>query len=157
MQAVDEPVSKQIITLPKDVPNDKKIEFQPTSETGVSFPPDQRTPTIIVKFGTPAEVRSVTIPRDETPNANVEQFKVTFYSPDEKKISETTSSSSPRDDKTKPAQVDSTKTPSDTPVSRVEIEILRTTDSESPKGVVLDIQACTNATEGECFVSNKTS
>jgi hypothetical protein len=92
----------------------------------------------------------VTIPRDKTPNANVQQFEVTFYSPDGKKINDKPilTNSSPKDDKTKPAQLDSTQTPSNTPVSRIEITIVHTTDDESPKGVVLDIKACTEITTG---------
>jgi hypothetical protein len=45
--------------------------------------------------------------------------------------------------------LDSTQTPSNTPVSRLEITIVSTTDGESPKGVVLDIQACTKPATGK--------
>jgi hypothetical protein len=150
MQAVDEAVSKQITVTPTELPKEENIEFQPTSTRGVSFPKEDQTPTITVNFGKPAEVQSVTIPRDKTPNANVQQFEVTFYSPDGKKINNKPilTNSSPKDDKTKPAQLDSTQTPSNTPVSRIEITIVQTTDGESPKGVVLDIKACTEATTG---------
>jgi hypothetical protein len=150
MQAVNEAVSKQITVTPTELPKGENIEFQPTSTRGVSFPTDERTPTITVNFGKPAAVQSVTIPRDKTPNANVQQFEVTFYSPDGKKINDKPilTNSSPKDDKTKPAQLDSTQTPSNTPVSRIEITIVHTTDDESPKGVVLDIKACTEITTG---------
>jgi hypothetical protein len=150
MQAVDEAVSKLITVTPNELPKGENIEFQPTSTRGVSFPKDDRTPTITVNFGKPAEVQSVTIPRDKTPNANVQQFEVTFYSPNGKKINDKPilTNSSPKDDTTKPAHLDSTQTPSNTPVSRIEITIIRTTDNESPKSVVLDIQACTEATTG---------
>jgi hypothetical protein len=150
MQAVDEAVSKLITVTPNELPKGENIEFQPTSTRGVSFPDDDQTPTITVNFGKPAEVQSVTIPRDKTPNANVQQFEVTFYSLDGKKINDKPilTSSSPQDDKTKPAQLDSTQIPSNTPVSRIDITIVHTTDNESPKGVVLNINACTEATTG---------
>jgi hypothetical protein len=104
-----------------------------------------------VNFGKPAEVQSVTIPRDKTPNANVQQFEVTFYSPDGKKINDKPilTNSSPIDDTKKPAHLDSTQTPSNTPVSRIEITVVHTTDGESPKGVILDIKACTESTTGK--------
>jgi hypothetical protein len=148
MQAVNEDLTKQITVTPKDVPQSDKPSFQPTSKQGVSFPENQRSPTIIVNFGKPAQVQSVTIPRDTTPNANTQQFQVTFYSPSGKKINDkpVLSSSSPNDDKTKPAHVDSTQTPSHTPVSRLEITVVETTDNQSPKGVILDIKACTEIT-----------
>ena len=150
MQAVDEETSKKIIVTPVDVPKKEKPEFQPTSNTGVSFPEYQKRPTITVTFGTPAEVQSVTIPRDKTSNANVERFEVTFFAPDGSKINEKPiqSSTSPKDDNKKPATVDSTQIPSDKKVSRVEITIISTTDGKSPKGVVLDIDACTEMTTG---------
>ena len=150
MQAVDEAVSKNIVVHPVDVPKDDKTEFQPTSKQGVSFPTDEKTPNITVTFGTPAEVQSVTIPRDKTPNANVEQFEVTFYSPEGKKINDkpVLSSSSAKDDKSQPAHLDSNQIPSNTPVSRLDITIVRTTDSQSPKGVILEINACTEGTTG---------
>jgi hypothetical protein len=151
MQAVDEKVSKQITATPNDLPKGENIEFQPTSTRGVSFPKDEQTPTITVNFGKPAEVQSVTIPRDKTPNANVQQFEVTFYSPDGKKINDKPilTNSSPIDDTKKPAHLDSTQTPSNTPVSRIEITVVHTTDGESPKGVILDIKACTESTTGK--------
>jgi hypothetical protein len=150
MQAVDEAVSKLITVTPNELPKGENIEFQPTSTRGVSFPDDDQTPTITVNFGKPAEVHSVTIPRDKTPNANVQQFEVTFYSPDGKKVNDKPilTNSSPTDDKTKPAQLDSTQIPSNTPVSRIDITIIHTTDNETPKGVILNIIACTEATTG---------
>jgi hypothetical protein len=151
MQAVDETVSKQITVTPNELPTGENVEFQVTSTRGVSFPKDDRTPTIVVRFGSPAEVQSVTIPRDKTPNANVQQFEVTFYGTDGNKINDKPilSSTSPKDDTTKPASLDITQIPSSTPVSRLEITIVRTTDGESPKGVVLDIKACTEITTGK--------
>jgi hypothetical protein len=150
MQAVDETISKQITVSPTDVPEESKPEFQPTSKQGVSFPENETTPTITVKFGLPAEVQSVTLPRDKTPNANVEQFEVTFYSPDGKKVNDKPilSTTSPKDDTTKPAHLGSNEIPSNTPVSRIDITIVETTDNKSPKGVVLDIKACTEITTG---------
>ncbi|CAF4890907.1 unnamed protein product, partial [Rotaria magnacalcarata] len=148
MQAVDEAVSKNIIVTPNPLPIGENIKFQPTSQQGVSFGGNDRTPTITVNFGKPAEVHSVTLPRNQTPNGNVQQFEVTFYSPDGNKINDKPilSNSSPNKDKTKPAELDSSQIPSNTPVSRVDITIVSTTDGESPKGVVLDIIACTEAT-----------
>ena len=150
MQAIDEETSKKIVVTPIDVPQKEKPEFQPTSNKGVSFPEYEKRPTITVTFGTPAEVQSVTIPRDQTPNANVERFEVTFYAPDGSKINEKPiqSSTSPKEDTKKPASLDSTKIPSDRKVSRVEITIISTTNERSPKGVVLDIDACTEMTTG---------
>ncbi len=153
MQAVDEQTSKQITVTPTDVPQNEKPEFQPTSNQGVSFPKNEKTPTITVHFGKPAQVQSVTIPLDKTSGANVQQFEVTFYSPNGKKINDQPipSTSSPNNDQNKPAHLGYTQIPSNTPVSRVEITILYTTNGESPKGVVLDIKACTESTTGEYF------
>jgi hypothetical protein len=151
MQAVDEETSKDISVTPIDVPQNEKPEFQPTSNQGVSFPEDDRTPTITVHFGTPAEVQSVTIPRDKTPGANVQQFEVTFYSPDKKKINDKPilSNLSPVNNKTQPARVHTSQIPTNNLVSRLEITILYTTNGESPKGVTLDIKACTESTSGK--------
>ena len=144
MQAVDEETSKKITVTPIDVPQKEKPEFQPTSDKGVSFPPYDKKPTITVTFETPAEVQSVTIPRDKTPNANVERFEVTFYAPDGSKINDKPiqSSTSPKDDDKKPASLDSTQIPSDRKVSRVEITIISTTNGQAPRSVILDIKAC---------------
>jgi hypothetical protein len=153
IQAVDEGVSKQITVTPNELPQGANINFQPTSKQGVSFPDNDTTPTITVHFGKPAQVRSVTIPRDVTQNANVQQFEVTFYSPDGKKVNSQPilSNTSPKDDKYLPAGLDSSQIPSNTPVSRLEITVLSTTDGHSPKGVVLDIQACSEARAGKFF------
>ncbi len=153
MQAVDEQTSKQITVTPTDVPQNEKAEFQPTSNQGVSFPKNEKTPTITVHFGKPAQVQSVTIPLDKTSGANVQQFEVTFYSPNGNKINDQPipSTSSPNNDQNKPAHLGYTQIPSNTPVSRVEITILYTTNGESPKGVILDIKACTESTTGEYF------
>ena len=147
---MDEAVSKNISVKPNELPRGENINFQVTSPEGVSFGENDRTPTITVTLGKPAEVQSVTLPRDRTPNGNVQQFEVTFYSPDGKKINNKPilSFSSPNGDKSKPAQLDSSQIPSNTPVSRVEITIVRTIDGESPKGVVLDIKACTESRTG---------
>ena len=141
---------RNIVVHPVDVPKDEKTQFQPTSKQGVSFPNDEKTPNITVTFKA-AEVQSVTIPRDKTPNANVEQFEVTFYSPEGKKINDKPilSSSSPKADKLQPAHLDSNQIPSNTPVSRLDITIIRTTDDQSPKGVILQINACTEGTTGQ--------
>jgi len=157
MQAVDEPTSKQITVTPTDVPQESKPEFQPSSKQGVSFPENEKNPTITVTFGKPAEVQSVTLPKDKTPNGNVERFEVTFYSPDGKKVNEKpiSSTSSPKDDKNKPAAIDSTKIPSNTPISRVDITVVETTYNKSPKGVVIDIKACTEITTGQFLSLDK--
>lgn len=151
MQAVDAAVSSKITVSPNDLPKGENLKFQPTSTEGVSFDDNDRKPTITVSFEKPAQVQSVTLPRDKTPNANVQQFEVTFYSPDGKKTTDQPilSELSPTDDKSKPAKVDFSQIPSHTPVSRVEITVVRTTDDEAPKGVVLDIKACVEATTGE--------
>jgi hypothetical protein len=160
MQAIDEQTSKKITVSLNDVPEGEKPQFQPTSNQGVSFPSNDKTPTITVNFGQPAQIQSVSIPRHKTPGANVQQFEVTFYSPNGNKINDKPilSTPSPKDDKTKPAYLDFSQIPSDTPVSRIEIKIVNTTDDQSPKGVVLDIKACTEATTGEyhigCVVSH---
>jgi hypothetical protein len=154
MQAVDKFVSEHIIVSPTEIPNEEKIDFQPTSQNGVSFPEDDKTPTLTVSFGKPAEVQSVTIPRDKTPNANVERFEVTFYSHNGSAINKVPiqSSTSPKNDQTKPAHVDFTQIPSNALVSHLDITVLRTTDDQSPKGVILDIQACTEPFTGKSVI-----
>lgn len=154
MQAVDEAVSRKITVTPNELPKDENLKFQPTSPEGVSFDENDRKPTMTVSFDKPAKVQSVTIPRDKTPNANVQQFEVTFYSPDGNKTTDKPilSELSPTDDKSKPAKVDFSQIPSNTPVSRVDITVVRTTDDESPKGVVLDIKACVEATTGKLII-----
>jgi hypothetical protein len=153
MQAVDEEVSKLITVTPNELSQGANIDFQPTSKQGVSFPNNDTTPTITVHFGRPVHVRSITVPRDSTQNANVQQFEVTFYSPEGNKIKSQPilSNLSPQDDKYLPAGLDSSQIPSNTRVSRLDITIIQTTDKQSPKGVVLDIQACTEARAGKCF------
>ena len=147
MQAIDENVSKNIIVQPNPLPEGANVDFQVTSTTGVSFPNDDRTPTIIVKFGQPAEVQSVTIPRDKTNGANVLQFEVVFYSPNGNKINQIPiqSSLSPEGDNKKPAHLGSTQIPSTSQVSSIDITVIKTIDDNSPKGVVLDVNACTKA------------
>jgi hypothetical protein len=153
MQAVDESTSKKITVTPVDVPESQKPQFQPTSNQGVSFPSDEKTPTITVNFGKPAEVNSITIPHDKIYGANVQQFEVTFYSTNGSKVNQTPikSTSSLPNERNKPAHLGFGQIPSDTPVSRVEIKIISTTDNQSPKGVVLDIKACTEATPGNYY------
>ena len=147
MQAIDEDVSKNIIVLPIPLPEGANIDFQVKSTKGVSFPDNDLTPTIVVKFGQPAEVQSVTIPRDKTNGANVLQFEVVFYSPNGNKINQIPiqSSLSPEADNTKPAHIDSTQIPSTSQVSRIDITVIKTINDDSPKGVVLDVNACTKA------------
>ena len=145
MPAIDEETARLITVSPTDLPESEKVSFQPTSPNGVSFPSDETAPTITVNFGKPAEVQSVVLPRDKTPNANVEQFEVTFYSPDGQKINEqpVKSTVSPADDTKTPASLNPSDIPSDKSVSRIDIKIMNTTDGQSPKGVILDIKACT--------------
>ena len=147
MQAIDENVSKNIIVQPNELPQGENINFQVTSTTGVSFPDDDRTPTIIVKFGEPAKVQSVTIPRDKTNGANVLQFEVVFYSLNGNKINQIPIESglSPEGDNKKPAHLGSTEIPSTSEVSRIDITVIKTINDNSPKGVVLDVNACTKA------------
>jgi hypothetical protein len=153
MQAVNKFVSEHIIVNPTDIPHDEKIDFQPTSRKGVLFPKDEKTPTLTVTFDKPAEVQSVTIPRDKTPNANVQQFEVTFYSPEGNQINPVpiTSNKSPKDDSSKPAHVDYSQIPANALVSHLHITVLSTTDDQSPKGVILDIKACTEPFTRKCF------
>jgi len=147
MPAIDEQTARLITVSPTDLPESEKVSFQPTSPNGVSFPSNETTPTITVNFGKPAEVQSVELPRDKTPNANVEQFEVTFYSPDGQKINQqpVKSTVSPSNDTNTPASLNPSDIPSDKLVSRLDIKVLSTTDSQSPKGVILDIKACTEA------------
>ena len=151
MPAIDEQTARQITVSPTDLPESEKVSFQPTSPNGVSFPSNETTPTITVNFGKPAEVQSVVLPRDKTPNANVEQFEVTFYSPDGQKINQqpVKSTVSPANDTKTPASLNSEDIPSDKPVSRIDIKIVNTTDDQSPKGVILDIKACTEISSSE--------
>ena len=144
MEAIDEYVSKNIIVLPNPLREGESIDFQVTSTKGVSFPDSDTKPTIVVKFGQPAEVQSVTIPRDKTNGANVLQFEVVFYSPNANKINQIPiqSSLSPEGDNKKPAHLDSTQIPSTSQVSRIDITVIKTTNDGSPKGVVLNVNAC---------------
>jgi len=150
MEAVDETTSQHIVVTPTDVPQAQKVQFQPTSRQGVSFPETEKTPTITVTFGKPAEVQSVKIPLNKTPDANVEQFEVTFYSPNGTKINVQPILSTPsaNGDKNHPAHLDSSQIPSNTPVSQIDIKVVKTTDKQSPKGVVLEIIACTESFTG---------
>ena len=150
MQAIDESTSRNIVVRPIDVPQEQKTAFQPTSTRGVSFPEDRRTPNIVVTFGRPAEVQSITIPRDRTPGANVCQFEVTFFAVNGIQINQTPirSSTSPIDDQSKPPQLNLSEIPSTILVSRIEIRVIRTTDDRSPKGVILDIKACVEPSTG---------
>ena len=150
MPAIDEQTARHITVSPTDLPESQKVSFQPTSPNGVSFPSDETTPTITVNFGKPAEVQSVVLPRDKTPNANVEQFEVTFYSTDGQKINQqpVKSAVSPSTDNKTPASLNPQDIPSDKPVSRLDIKVLSTTDGQSPKGVILDIKACTELFTG---------
>ena len=144
MEAIDEPTSKKITVTPNELPQDKKADLQPTSKIGVSFAANDKTPTFTVNFEKPAEVQSVIIPRDKTQGANVEQFQVTLFFANGSKVNPTPiqSTDSPKDDKSKPATVDSSKLPSNSLVSKVEVSVVKTTDGESPKGVVLSVKAC---------------
>ena len=150
MQAVDEATAKKITVFPRDLPEQEKVAFQPTSPQGVSFPENETKPILTVTFGKPAEVHSIKIPRDTTPGANTASFSVTFYSPDGKKINEIPipSNISQIGDNKKPATIDASQIPSTTPISRVDIQFLNTTDNKAPKGVVVDIKACTESTTG---------
>ena len=153
MQAIDENVSKNIIVLPSPLPEGANIDFQVKSTKGVSFPDNDLTPTIVVKFGQPAEVQSVTIPRDKTNGANVLQFGAVFYSPNGNQINQIPiqSNLSPQGDNTKPAHLDSTQIPSTSQVSRIDITVIKTINDSSPKGVVLDVNACTKARTRKYF------
>ena len=148
IQAIDSSIIKNITISPNDISEAEKAAFRPTSSQGVSFPSNNRAPTIFVELNTPTEVQSITIPRDKTSEANVQQFEVTFYAPNNIKINDrpVLSNLSPRDDRTKPAQLDAFQIPSTTLVSRIEITIVLTTDSESPSGVILDIKVCKKPT-----------
>jgi len=150
MEAVDETTSQNIVVTPTDVPQGQKVQFRPTSTQGVSFPETETTPTITVTFGQPGDVQSVKIPLHKTPGANVEQFEVTFYSPNGQKINDQPILSIPsgQGDKNQPAHLDSTQIPSNTPVSQLDIKVVKTTDNQSPKGVVLEINACTESFTG---------
>ena len=150
MPAIDEQTARQITVTPTDLPESEKVSFQPTSPSGVSFPSNETTPTITVNFGKPTEVQSIVLPRDKTPNANVEQFEVTFYSPDGQKINPqpVKSTVSPSTDTNAPASLNPQDIPSDKLVSRLDIKVLSTTDGQSPKGVILDIKACTESFTG---------
>ncbi|CAF3352616.1 unnamed protein product, partial [Rotaria sp. Silwood2] len=147
-QVVNESVSKKITVGPIELPKGVNVEFQLTSTLGVSFPKENKAPKLTIPLSISIQLISLTLPRDKTPNGNVEQFEVTFYSPDGNKINDIPilSNSSPKEDKSKPAELNSKQIPSNTPVSRIEITIIHTTDDESPKGVVLDIKACTEVT-----------
>ena len=150
MQAVDEPTSRNIVVTPIDVPQEQKTAFQPTSTRGVTFPETPNVPTVVVTFGTPAEVQSITIPRDKTPGANTQQFSVVFFAPNGSQINRIPISStiSPINDPSTPAKIDATRIPFTAQVSRLEIQIYSTTDGRPPIAVILDIKACVEPTTG---------
>jgi hypothetical protein len=150
MQAITEETTKHISVSPNDLPNEEYPKFQPTSAQGATFPDNNKTPIITVNFYKPAEVQSITLPRDKTQNANVQRFEVTFYTPDGNKINNVpiSSNTSPKEDNTTPAHLDSSQIPSNTPVSHFDIKIIQTTDDRSPKGVILDVKACTEPITG---------
>ena len=150
MQAIDEPTSRNIVVRPIDVPQEQKTAFQPTSTRGVTFPETPNVPTLVVTFGTPAEVQSITIPRDKTPGANTQQFSVVFFAPNGSQINRIPISStiSPINDPSTPAKIDATRIPFTAQVSRLEIQIYSTTDGRSPIAVILDIKACVEPTTG---------
>ncbi|CAF4249647.1 unnamed protein product, partial [Adineta steineri] len=156
MEAVDDAVSKTITVTPKDIDQNKKGDFKPDSKTGVNFPEEDKHPTINIPFGTPATVRGVSMPRD-TPNNNVESFKVTFYGTTNQPINKQPLESTPSGDKNHPASLNPSQIPSDVLVKRVEITDIKTTDNQAPRGVVLDIKACTEATAGTTGVSAGTT
>ncbi|CAF1457913.1 unnamed protein product, partial [Adineta steineri] len=156
MEAVDDAVSKTITVTPKDIDQNKKGDFKPDSKTGVNFPEEDKHPTINIPFGTPATVRGVSMPRDTT-NSNVESFKVTFYGTTNQPINKQPLESTPSGDKNHPASLNPSQIPSDVPVKRVEITDIKTTDNQPPRGVVLDIKACTEATAGTTGVSAGTT
>ncbi|CAF4375825.1 unnamed protein product, partial [Rotaria sordida] len=64
---------------------------------------------------------------------------------DESKINDKPIFSNPssEQDESKPAELNSNQIPADRLVSRLDITIVDTTDGQYPKGVILDIQACT--------------
>ena len=150
MQAVDESTSRNIVVTPIDVPQEQKTAFQPTSTRGVTFTETPNIPTVVVTFGTPAEVQSITIPRDKTPGANTQQFSVVFFAPNGSQINRIPISStiSPINDPSTPAKIDATRIPFTAQVSRLEIQIYSTTDGRSPIAVILDIKACVEPTTG---------
>ncbi|CAF4328183.1 unnamed protein product, partial [Adineta steineri] len=156
MEAVDDAVSKTITVTPKDIDQNKKGDFKPDSKTGVNFPEEDKHPTINVPFGTPATVRGVSMPRDTT-NSNVESFKVTFYGTNNEPINKQPLESTPSGGKNQPASLNPNNIPSDQLVKRVEITDIKTTDNQPPRGVVLDIKACTEATAGTTGVSARTT
>ncbi|CAF1321223.1 unnamed protein product [Adineta steineri] len=156
MEAVDDAVSKTITVTPKDIDQNKKGDFKPDSKTGVNFPEEDKHPTINVPFGTPATVRGVSMPRDTT-NSNVESFKVTFYGTNNEPINKQPLESTPSGGKNQPASLNPSQIPSDVLVKRVEITDIKTTDNQAPRGVVLDIKACTEATAGTTGVSAGTT
>ena len=148
MQAITKEATEKIVVEPVDLKRTDKYELQPTSVKGVSFPESQRRPTISVNFDSPVEVQSIILSRDGTPDGNVQQFEVNFFSPEGEQINSQpiVSSSSPRNNRTVPARLDFNRIPSQNPVSRIEITIISTTNNQAPKGVVLDVKACTKMT-----------
>ncbi|CAF4321454.1 unnamed protein product, partial [Rotaria sordida] len=150
MQAIDGNVSKQITTSSDKLPKSENTKFEPTSTEGVSFDAQNPRPTITVHFGRFATIRSIRLPRNKTRNGNVKQFQVTLYSPDESKINDKPILSNPtsEQDESKPAELNSNQIPADKLVSSLDITIVDTTNGEYPKGVILDIQACTQVVTG---------
>ncbi|CAF4226213.1 unnamed protein product, partial [Adineta steineri] len=152
MEAIDDSVSHNIIVHPEDVPSNKKGDFRPDSKTGVNFPPSDKNAVIDIPLGKPAPVRGIAIRRD-TPEGNVVQFKATLYGTDDKPINPQPLESTPSSDKNQPASVNPSQLPSNVPVKRIEITDIKTSDNQPPKGVVLDVKACTESAAGTTGVS----
>lgn len=144
-QLIDDRISKMINVIPNDLPIEEKVNFQPISIGGVSFPENDLKPIIIIDFGRSTQIKSIIIPRDKTLNANVEQFQVTFYSLNANKINEypILSNLSPKNNKNIPIELNSTDIPSNISILWIELIIIRTIDDTSPKGLILDIKGCT--------------
>ena len=138
---------------PKQLPVGQSVNFQPSSQEGVSFADDNLTPTIVVPFDKAVAIHSIRIPIERTPNANVEEFKVALYSVDGDIINKEPMWSTlvSREDNAKAAEVVLTKSQWRVPVSVLEITIIRTSDDRSPRGVVLDVKACVNDLAGRVF------
>ena len=149
-QVIDDVVSTNIIVIPDVINATEKVRFQVTPNGGVSFPQDVLTPTLIVKLDELTEINSISIPRQGSQNTNVEQFQANFYFSNGSLLNERPilSSSSPQQDTTSPARVDSTQIPSNTFITRIELQIISTTDNQSPKSVMLNIISCTQPRTG---------
>ena len=143
MEAMTNPFVLQYIEVsPTDIVN--KQDFSPDytqNNGGVDFPSNDLHPIITVSFQTPAErVTKVELPQ-RTLESNTERFSVIFYNAQNQPINQNPILSTVGNSLTAP-KVDSSQIPQTDSISKVEITVVATTNSASPKNLAISITAC---------------